>query len=215
MKNTGEIVDWIESRSQSIVSNINFESVDVYKFLRAQFLTSNIEENYLFQFVYRSFYRLDNAGLTADLKREYFKILEENRNNDSYDFESALKRLYTFENHKGQNTVQFSFITKLFNTINNNMPIYDNEVAEVFNMTQPYYCKGFEKKLSKYMAQFELIGKAYSEVLEFNLLPLTTTEFDKRFQNHGLTEMKRLDFIFWSAGKIKSSKALVNKKSFV
>jgi hypothetical protein len=33
----------------------------------------------VFQFTFRSFYRLDNAGLTPEFKSKYFALLEESR----------------------------------------------------------------------------------------------------------------------------------------
>ena len=73
MKTTEEIINLINNNAQAIVNNISHESIDVYNFLRTQFDITNVAENYLFQFVYRSFYRLDNAGLTAQFKTEYFR----------------------------------------------------------------------------------------------------------------------------------------------
>ena len=107
------IIKFIEGNAVKIIANIDFESVEVYNFLKEQFENSNVNENHLFQFVYRSFYRLDNAGLTPEFKTEYFKILQESRNNYLFDFESVLKRLFLFPNRKGQNSFQFSFTTKM------------------------------------------------------------------------------------------------------
>ena len=138
MKDINEISEWIENHSTEIIRNIEQESVDVYNFLKKEFYESNVNENYLFQFVFRSFYRIDNAGLTPEFKKEYFKILEENRNEKQLDFEKVLRRLYSFPNRKGQNTLQFSFVTKMSNTINDVTPIYDSEVAKMFSMSRPY-----------------------------------------------------------------------------
>lgn len=80
MTETKKIIDFIEENSDEIVENIEFESIVTYNFLKKQFADFDVRKNYLFQFVYRSFYRLDNAGLTSEFKNEYFIILEEYRN---------------------------------------------------------------------------------------------------------------------------------------
>ena len=67
-RETEEIIKLINSNSQDIVDNISRESIDVYNFIKSQFDENNIIENYLFQFIYRSFYRIDNAGLTKEFK---------------------------------------------------------------------------------------------------------------------------------------------------
>jgi hypothetical protein len=203
MKKIREITDWIENNSTEIIENIDQESVDVYNFLKTEFKKSNINENYLFQFVFRSFYRIDNAGLTPEFKKEYFKILEQNRNEKQFDFEKVLRRLYSFPNRKGQNTLQFSFATKMFNTIDDIMPIYDSEVAKMFSMSRPYQSE-FEIKLDKYLDQLDKIQNGYEQIINQNLLPETIGLFDQVFKDNKLSEMKKLDFIFWSAGKIKT-----------
>lgn len=92
MKDIIEISDWIEKKSIEIIESIEQESIDVYNFLKMEFSNSNVNENHLFQFTFRSFYRLDNAGLTSDFKREYFKILENNRGEKQLDFEKVLRQ---------------------------------------------------------------------------------------------------------------------------
>ena len=203
MKKIREISDWIEKHSTEIIENIDQESVDVYNFLKTEFKKSNVNENHFFQFVFRSFYRIDNAGLTPEFKKEYFKILEQNRNEKQFDFEKVLRRLYSFPNRKGQNTLQFSFATKMFNTIDDIMPIYDSEVAKMFSMSRPYQLE-FEIKLDKYLDQLDKIQNGYEQIINQNLLPETIGLFDQVFKDNKLSEMKKLDFIFWSAGKVKT-----------
>lgn len=198
------LIEFIENNSTEIIENIDIESVEVYNFLKSQFEISNVNENYLFQFVFRSFYRLDNAGLTPKFKIEFFRILEEIRNQKTFNFEEILKQLYNFPNRKGQNTLQFSFVTKMLNTIDNKMPIYDSEVAKMFNVSRPYYNE-FDKKLEVYLNQLNLIQESYEKIIKENLLPIVNEKFNQKFKNHNLEEMKRLDFIFWSSGKIKKN----------
>ena len=197
------ILQFIEENSTIIVDNIDFESLEAYIFLKSQFESSNVSKNYFFQFVYRSFYRLDNAGLTREFKDDFFKILEEFRNVSVIDYELILKRLDKFPNIKGQNSFQWSFVTKMAHTIDNNRAIYDNEVENVFNLPSIYSRPTFEKKLILSIANLNIIQNNYEVILEKNLLPLTFTKFDNKFHNYDLSEIKKMDFIFWSSGKIK------------
>lgn len=203
MKRINEIANWINRYSNEIIENIEQESIDVFNFLKTEYSKSDVTKNYLFQFVYRSFFRLDNAGLTPEFKTEYFELLETNRKEKQFNFEKILKRLFDFPNRKGQNTLQFSFTTKMFNMIDNLMPIYDSEVAKMFGFSRPYNTE-FEKKIDKYLYQFDVISKGYNEIRNERLLTKTIELFDDRFKKNNLSEMKKIDFIFWSAGKIKT-----------
>lgn len=195
------ITDHINANAAAITENLAHESVEVHKYLMQKFSRTNAVEDLPFQFLYRSFYRLDNAGLTAEFKTAYFNILEEERAKQQLDIKTILQKLRGFKNRKGQENVQFSFATKLANTINNRYPIYDSEVARVFGYSRPLD-KDFNKKIDKYLLQFHHIRETYEKMLAENLLKPTIELFDARFQGHSLPEMKRLDFIFWSAGKL-------------
>jgi hypothetical protein len=202
MRTTEEIINLIENKAQEIIGNISNESIDVYNFLKTQFDNTNVTENYLFQFVYRSFYRLDNAGLTTQFKTEYFNLMHEYRQLDNFDFASTLHRLFEIANYQRQNTFQFSFVTKMQNTINNNKPIYDNEVAKVFSFNRPKQSITFNDKLDFFLNQLLIIDQTYITIIINNRLQNIITLFDNKFQLNNLGQIKKLDFIFWSAGKL-------------
>jgi hypothetical protein len=201
-RTTAEIVNIINSKAQEIVANISTESIDVYNFLTAQYAKTDVTTNFLFQFVYRSFYRLDNAGLTAQFKTEYFNIMQAYRPIEHFDFSTILRRLYDIQNHKGQSTFQFSFVTKMQNTIFDDKPIYDSEVARMFSFGQPKYGICFDDKLAFFLEQLQVIQQTYTTIIKNNSIQEAITSFDTKFQGNNLVPIKKLDFIFWCAGKI-------------
>lgn len=202
MKSIENINNYIHANSNIIVDNIPMESPYVYLYLKEQFQNSDVSCNMVFQFFYRSFYRLDNAGLTADFKSDYFRIMERHRNYDTFDVKEILDRLYQIKNLKGQSTIQFSFVTKMMNTINDNAPIYDNEVRKVFGLNRPSYSMSKEKRIDEYLHQLAHISHAYSTILNQFHDNSALKRFDQRFQNVQIGQVKKLDFIMWSAGKM-------------
>jgi hypothetical protein len=202
MRTIEEIINLIDDKTETIIDNISNESIDVFNFLKKQFEITNVTKNYLFQFLFRSFYRLDNAGLTTQFKTEYFNILEEYRQQDNFDFAIVLQRLFDIKNHRGQNTFQFSFVTKMQNTICNDKPIYDSEVAEVFLFKRPGQNLYFDDKLNRFLEQLKIIDDTYGTLIRTQNLSDTIALFDLKFPDHNLQAIKKLDFIFWSAGKV-------------
>lgn len=194
------IATWIESNTGSILENLK-ESISVYNFLQTRFQQKeDVTKDLLFQFVFRSFYRLDNAGLGDPFKTRYFELMEEFR--DSFNFASVLRPLYDIETLKGKNSFQFSFATKMLSTIDPQRPVYDREVARMFGYTQLPGGE-FADKLKIYLDRYQHIEDSYRQILSDNLLPGTFSAFDEKFHQHGLSDVKRLDFIFWAAGKVK------------
>lgn len=206
------ITDYINGNAAAIIDNLEHESIKVYSYLTEKFNNTDATKDLPFQFMYRSFYRLDNAGLTPAFKTAYFEILQTERATSQPDLKAILERLRHYHNRKGQENVQFSFLTKLANTINNNYPIYDSEVARVFGYSRPTD-RDFNIKVGKYLKQFDHIKHSYEQIVSAGLLSQTIVLFDIKFNDHDLSPMKRLDFIFWSAGKLQKKADLAAKKA--
>lgn len=201
----------IIGNASAIIANIEAESLDVYLFLKQEYDRSDIRENRVFQFLFRSFYRLDSAGLTPDFKQAFFKALEEKRGQKEVDLAELVRRFYLIRNRRKQKSLQFSFTTKLANMINENYPIYDAEVARIFHFSAPLSApqndKNFEDRLTKYLTFYESMKKCYAELLNNQILIPVLSEFKKHYpqQTDKIPFFKKVDFIFWSAGKLFGS----------
>ncbi len=173
MYSLSKILNRISNNKEQIISDIDTASVKTYKEIQDLFLKVNVSENSLFQSNFNSFYRLNGAALTEEFKSAYYKILEENRNiKDFEDFQikEILLDLFKYKNYKGSNCLQFSFTTKLIHTINNNLPIYDSMIKNVFDFKGPnYYCNNNER-INIYLNQYKAIKNAYKQIIEGNLL---------------------------------------------
>jgi hypothetical protein len=202
-----EKLNFIQENYLNIINNIEQENFDVYCFLKEEFSNTDVSKNYLFQFVFRNFYRLDNAGLSNEFKVEYFNLMQELRNekNNNEIIRAIFIRLNKFDNKKGQKSFQLSFVTKMLHTMDNNFPIYDSEVASMLNIRN-YYDGNFEKKLIKSILLIEELKNKYDEIIQNNLLSKPFQFFDKKFENNKLTKTKKLDFIIWKAGNLFHNK---------
>jgi hypothetical protein len=67
-----ELAGYIDTHRDQVIENLDPESIDVYVFLSRRFSEVDISKDRLFRFVFRSFYRMDSAGLTDEFKTEYF-----------------------------------------------------------------------------------------------------------------------------------------------
>lgn len=198
---------FIEQNADSIVHTIGRESIDVYRFLSDRFRRSNVSSDTVFQFVFRSFYRLDNAGLTGTFKTRYFELLEANRGKESIDLTSIVAQLYQLPNRKSHNTLQFSFATKLANTVNCSYPIYDSKVGLMFGFQVPANCKAFEVRLAEYMGLYADIQATYARIISNRDLLGTRRTFRQVYavDESQVPETKVIDFIVWQAGKAKEA----------
>ncbi len=199
--------DNINKNASMIVKNIAPESVDVYLFISEQFPKEDVCKNYLFQFVFRSFYRIDNAGLTPEFKDRYFELMEQAKKTGNIDFSYLSKELFKFPNRKGNNALQFSFISKLANTVDASYPIFDSEIGGLYGFKRPYNYKEFEVRLNEYLTFYSKLKSDYHNVLEKNILGGAIKKFEAAFSQKikQIPDIKKIDFLLWSAGKLKSS----------
>jgi len=196
----------INSCSLEIVGNIQEESLATYCFIHDQWNGSSAVDNKLFQFVFRSFYRLDNAGLTDEFKNKYFELLEAVRNKE-VNIKSVCETLYEIENRKGSKSLQFSFATKLANTVNPLLPIYDSEVAKMYGYKPPLTYKPLSERIENLLKFYKYLSDDYTKVLHDGSIEMTLNTFDKKFPKYQdkISNFKKLDFIVWSAGKLHTS----------
>jgi hypothetical protein len=194
----------VETNPEGIVRAIGQESVEVYCFLRQRISERNPAEDRLFQFLFRSFYRLDNAGLTDDFKIRFFQLLQAAKCAGSVDIPEVVRDLYAIRNRKGQESIQYSFATKLAATVDDTCPIYDAEVAAVFGFRPPYAYRPFDRRLAEYSAFHADLKDLYRSIVETDRLREARALFRTMYgvPSTSVPETKVLDFIFWSAGKL-------------
>lgn len=198
---TKEIATNLESSALQIINNIDFKSISYYNYLKSEFEKSNVTENYIFQSVYRSFYGLDNVGFSEEFKRNYFKLIEKYRTQQDIDVEKVFIDLHRIQNFKGKDAVIFSFVSKLICTIDDSSPIYDKEICRVFSFNQPIH-KDLALVIDILSSQLKLLQDTYLEIIQSNLIPKTLLLFDEKFKGNNLSLIKKMDFIFWSKGKL-------------
>jgi hypothetical protein len=196
-----KIISDIDEKQDEILSNLDNESVVVYIFLKKEFDKSNITNNLLFQFVFRSFYRLDNAGLSDNLKKHFFKLLAEKQTK----LDIILSDLYEIPRLKKDNSIQFSFATKLLHTVDNDKPIFDKYVTSIINKK----VKGNNKneKIQSCIEIYDSLVTLNDELKKNDKIRNVILKFRSKFKvsNEEMSDTKVLDSIMWSLGKLQSN----------
>ena len=199
---TTEITKIIEQNATELIGNIDEESVELYSIIKKEYENSDVTINYKFQYAYRKFYGMDHAGFNDDFINKYFKLIEKFRNNTVLDSELVFIDLHRIKNFEDNDALLFSFATKLMCTIDDSIPIYDKEVCTIFSFTEPMDVD-FAMVIDIFTDQQEILQGHFNKIIESNLLPVTIRMFDEKFKENNFSMVKKLDFIFWSFGKLK------------
>ncbi|SFU19039.1 hypothetical protein SAMN04489724_0083 [Algoriphagus locisalis] len=128
--------------------------------------------------------------------------MQQNRFLKSIDPVSILKALSEILTLKKKNSFQFSFTTKMINLIDPSYPIYDSKVSKAIIGSSNSPSGDFEKKLKVYSARHEVIRETYAYIIDSKSFGSIFSDFDKSFLGNELSELKKLDFIFWCYGKL-------------
>jgi len=111
----------------------NWSHFEDYFLIKEKFSSNKVDD--AFKHLFCNFYRMNGpGGLNQLQKNKFFEILLAKEN----DLEKILDSLYEYNNsHK----LFLSFGTKLLHTRKKDLPIYDNNVASVLELTTQKYPK--------------------------------------------------------------------------
>ena len=164
-----------------------------------------------FRAIYLDFYSIVvGIHVTPAFIDEYFEIMKESKAwGKKWDVHAmhgyVAARLEPYKNMKGQQTYQYSFISKLLHTANKNneLPIYDQNVWKVVEEKgspagtpqMPY-----ARRINYFVSTLDVIGNLYKDLAKDSTF-IELTEKVKCFSGLDISFAKKCDFIFWVMGK--------------
>lgn len=199
-RTANDLKDLLLEDHDKVVNEIPKEKLDVYLYLHSVFQDTYVPDDTLYQFIFRHFFRLDNPSLTDEFQVQYFKLMEEQRGFERPNIVHITKSLYEVKNHKGNPTMQFPLASSMLHTINPEFPSYDGDVVKAFDFSSTYHLSGFDKKMKRYIGQYQHMYRTYMELLEDEALEPLFSHFDDRFPGYELPKVKKLDLIVSQLG---------------
>ena len=194
----------ITANQKRIIEALGEEPFAVYHFLRCELARGNVHRNPLFQFVYRSYYRLDSAGLHPRFKARYFQLMEDARVSGQLSLPGIATDLHRYKTLRKHKSLQFSFVTKLAATVDPVYPIYDRAVGDALGFPPPAGGKYFAQGLERCMRFYEWLGTLYNTFLADSMLSAPMAALKAQYPlAASLPPIKAIDFLVWSAGKLR------------
>lgn len=201
--NIGKIIDNLNQRKEEIIERLLSNKGDhfvKYFLIREKFLKNTIDNEFKGTFCH--FYVMDGARGLNDLQKErFFKLLSLRENN----LVNILKSLYEIPRHR----LFLSFGTKLLHTIDDNLPIYDGNIAHVLELANPAYPILIEKRIKNRIDIYNELKNCFdillanSEIKKY--LKNIRQNFCSRAQKVGfdwkdslVSDTKLLDSLLWA-----------------
>lgn len=171
-----------------------------------QLKTVNVASNEDYQKNFTGYYRVRRD---ENWLRKYYEFMEENKNNTELKFADVLRYLSNIPhavkkckaNPSGTaKTIEVSFASKLYATINTDYPIWDSQVVNALGITIPKELSSTDK-INHFIKAYEELKKAIDRFLETENGKECLREHDRLFPNFiDLSPVKKIDFFLWSMG---------------
>lgn len=196
----------IESLSTIILDNLNADHVPTYDWLQNELKSKDVSSDNNYQKKYRYYWVMRYISPQSEFNEKYFKFLEENKTKSTIDFVSTCEYLsqYPSDSNGNKKSFQFSFITKLIHSIDNNFPIYDSMVASFFNLPA-ITGNSLATKIKTANSIITDLQEKYSEAIANNYLSQSISNFRTRFPSSTFSDRKIIDTMIWAyVSKIKT-----------
>jgi hypothetical protein len=158
---------------------------------------------------YKSYWRLNGAGLSQDYCQAYFQHLQAGLNNNAPQLNILVNQLYQIPVRPNRHALQFSFCTKLCHMINRHSPIYDSKIRDFYNFETPSYSLSVQHRIALLIEFHQYLVHEYNRVLQNGLLTESIQAFRQRFNPQYFTDIKVIDSLIWASSPRENGNRMI------
>lgn len=192
---SGSIPDLLQQNASQLLAAIPLRMVEKYRWIQNHFHHTNVACDGEFQKRYAGFYRM--RFVSPSYRQAYFQLLECGKQQEP-SFEELARQLYAIDNRH-----EFSFLTKMLHTLDTNRPIYDSQVDVALGIHRRVV-SDFELRLQQDRVILQAMMKTQQSLLQDPQVQTVLSAFTQTFTADDLSESKKLDFLLWALGGLKT-----------
>lgn len=137
---------------------------------------------------FNGFYKIRQR--TPDFYDAFYNKLEASKKGEPPTFAEVLDYFW-----QRLHRIEASFSSKLVATINPDMPVWDKEVLRNLKLKKPLSTDKY--RLNKTIELYNAIITWYANYLKNEKCRAQLFEFNNRFPNSGISDIKKIDLILW------------------
>jgi hypothetical protein len=169
--------------------------------LRRRLFAGDVATDENFHALYRTYWQMNVARLGDPFYFRYFALLESLKKNGAGflgTIDATIRELALISNTTERPSLQFSFATKLLNTIDPRLPVYDSYVSQFFFFVAPPSNYPVDARLSALLSFHAFLRAEYSRVLNEGLLSEAIVRFRQHFAiDSELCDERVIDMLIW------------------
>ena len=168
--------------------------LEKYKWIMEKFGEIDVSADREFKKKFNGFYRIRQR--TPEFYDVFYKKLQDSKDGKCPTFGDVLEYFW-----RRLNRLEASFSSKLVATVNPDLPVWDAEVLRNLEIKKPLSTD--KNRLKKTIEIYDEIIVWYANYLKNRNGQIQLEEFNKRFPNSGLSDLKKIDLILWQTRRLK------------
>jgi hypothetical protein len=185
--------------------------------LRHRLFASDVAADEDFHAMYRAYWQMNVARLGDPFYFRYFALLESLKRNGvgvQRDINETIRELALISNTTERPSLQFSFATKLLNTIEPRLPVYDSYVSQFYFFVAPPSNYSVDARLSALLAFHGFLRAEYARVIQEGLLAESIDRFRRHFgMGAELCDERVIDMLIWGFVSLLRNGAQLEKRA--
>ncbi|PIN76776.1 hypothetical protein COV17_01130 [Candidatus Woesearchaeota archaeon CG10_big_fil_rev_8_21_14_0_10_36_11] len=182
-----------QSKIIKILSEDDWKHFRKYLLIKNKYLSNSINQE--FEKVFCDFYILNGPmGLNEEQKREYFRLLMSKETS----LRNILEKLYEIPGWKNSHKLFLSFGTKLLHTINENLPIYDRNIAFILELANPINFDSIDEKIKNRIEIYEQLKEKFDSLLKDLEIQDIINNLKEELHDSQISDTKILDSLLWA-----------------
>ena len=187
-----------DHRDEVIAELNRISDVPRYLELRRKMREVNVAIDTDFQQLYRDYWRMSLSRLGTPFYTRYFAHMEELKTRDTSPDEAAIRDIAMLSDTPERSSLQFSFATKLLNTLDSREPVYDTHVTAFYFFVPPASDRHFETRLDALLEFYAFLRGEYARVIEEDLLGPAIRRFREQLGiDAALRDERIVDLLIW------------------
>jgi len=168
--------------------------------LRRRLFAGDVATDETFHALYRTYWQMNVARLGDPFYFRYFALLESLKRNPAgfAEIDATIRELALISNTTERPSLQFSFATKLLNTIDPRLPVYDSYVSQFYFFVAPPSNYSVDARLAALLSFHAFLRAEYGRVIKEGLLIDAIARFRQHFAvDSELCDERVIDMLIW------------------
>jgi hypothetical protein len=212
MINIHELQAILSNNGGKILDNISTRELEQYRTIKNSLATVNVAEDEAIQEEISAMNKFGRKRIAKKMRKQFYEVLEEKKDESELNILEICRMLFADRPKKRFRSKHFSIATRMMHLIHENYPVYNNNVASLFDYTPPRGDKiPLFRKLNDYIEFYDYMIGIHREILVKGELYdlLKVVEIKNKAYKDVLNQAKCLDLVMRSASQLQKKGLLI------